>query len=70
MDDTTLIEMARREDHVEVLEYLKERNKVDSLKVIAAHNIARYVRNRADVEALDIPVTVKQFLAGFVNYDE
>ena len=70
MDDTTLIEMARREDHVEVLEYLKERNKVDSLKVIAAHNIARYVRNRADIETLQIPVILRQLLAGYVNYDE
>ena len=51
-------------------EYLLERNKVDSLKVIAAHNIARYVRNKAEVEAMKIPVTVKHFLAGFVNDDE
>ena len=64
---TTLIEMARREDHVEVLEYLMERPKVDTLKVIVAHNIARYVRNKAGVQALEIPVTVKHFLAGFVN---
>ena len=69
-DGTTLIEMARRKDHVEVLEYLMERPKVDTLLVIAAHNIARYVRNRADVEALQIPVVMRQFLAGFVNYDE
>ena len=50
------------------LEYLIDRPKVDSLKFIAAHNIARYVRNKADVEAMKIPVTVKHFLAGFV-YD-
>ena len=62
--------MARREDTVEVWEYLKERPKVDSLKVIAVHNIAKYVRNKADVETLEIPVVLKHFLAGFVNYDE
>ena len=33
-DGTTLIEMARREDHVEVLKYLKQRPKVDSLNKI------------------------------------
>ena len=75
---TTLIEMARRmiemastrrNDYDAVLKYLKERPKVDSLQVIAGHNIARYVRNKADVETLEIPVTVKQFLAGFVNGD-
>ena len=30
-DGTTLIEMARMHNHVDVLEYLIERNKVDSL---------------------------------------
>ena len=68
-DGTTLIEMARKKDHAEVLKYLKDRPKVDSLKVIVAHNIARYVRNKADVEAMEIPVTMRQFLAGFVNED-
>ena len=76
---TTLIEMARRmiemtstrrNDYDAVLKYLKERPKVDSLQVIAGHNIARYVRNRADVEAMQIPVILRQYLAGFVNYDE
>merc|ERR1719158_1578302 len=62
-DGRTLIEMARRRgNRAEVLEYLIERNKVDTLLVIVAHNIARYVRNKADVEAMEIPVTVKHFL--------
>ena len=39
-DGRTLIEVASRENRAEVLEYLLERPKVDSLKVIAAHNIA------------------------------
>ena len=69
-DGTTLIEMARRRHHVEVFEYLMERPKVVTLKTIAVHNIARYVRNRADVEALQIPVIMRQLLAGFVNYDD
>ena len=47
-----------------------ERPKVDTLQVISAHNIARYVRNRADVETLEIPVIMRQFLAGFVYNDE
>ena len=67
---STLVEMARMKEHAEVWEYLIERPKVDSLQVIAAHNIARYVRNRADVEAMVIPVTMKQFLVGFVDDDE
>ena len=73
----TLIEVAtekkRRtflEGNAAVLEYLIQRPKVDSLKVIAAHNIARYVKNKAGVEALEIPVTVRQFLAGFVDDEE
>ena len=66
----TLIEMARMFNKAEVLEYLIERSRVDSLKVIAAHNIARYMRNKADVETLVIPVTVRQYLAGYVDADE
>merc|ERR1712187_180025 len=67
----TLIEMARRRrNKAEVLKYLMERPKVDTLKVIVAHNIARYVRNKADVETLEIPVILRKLLAGFVNYDK
>ena len=66
----TLIDMARRRNHDEVLEYLKERNKIVTLKAKAAHKVARYVKNKAEVKALEIPVVVKHFLAGFVNDDE
>ena len=52
-----------------MLEYLIERPKVDTLKAIAAHNIAKYGMNKADVEALKIPVTVRQFFAGFIIED-
>ena len=68
-DGTTLMEMARMGKSAEVLEYLIKRNKVDRLKVIVAHNVARYLKNKADVEALKIPLTERQFLAGFVNED-
>jgi len=66
----TLIEMARMENRVGVLEYLIERPKVDSLNTIATHNVARYVKNKADVEALEIPMTERQFLAGFVDDED
>ena len=56
--------------HGGVLKYLMERNRVDTLKVIATYNVARYVRNKADVEAMQIPRTVKYFLVGFVEDDE
>merc|ERR1712187_463485 len=77
-DGTTLIEMAREEDRnarrkrnkAEVLKYLIERPKVDTLKVIVAHNIARYVRNKAVVETLEIPVRLRKLLAGFVDDDQ
>ena len=71
-DGTTLIEvarMARRRNHVEVLEYLMERPKVDTLQVIAAHNITRYVKNKTDFEALGIPKDLRHFLARFVDED-
>ena len=46
-----------------------ERPKVDTLKAIFAHNIVGYVRNKADIETLEISVTVRQFLTRFVNED-
>ena len=78
MDGKTLIETARRmtekartrrNDYAEVLKYLMERPKVDTLKVNVAHNIARYVRNKADVEAMENPVTLKHSLAGSLYED-
>ena len=42
----SLIAMARMRSDA-VLEYLLERNKVDSLEVIAAHNIARYISKKS-----------------------
>jgi len=66
----TLIETARMRKNAKVLEYLIERNKVDNLQVISAHNVARYMKNKADVEALDIPETVRHFLARFVDDDD
>jgi len=66
----SLMGMARMRKNAEVLEYLLERNRVDSLQVIAAHNIARYVKNKDDVEALEIPETVRHFLAGFVDNED
>ena len=69
-DGTTLIEVARRNNDFEVLKYLIERNKVDSLKVIAGHNVARHEKNKADVETLEIPETLRYFLAGLVDSED
>jgi len=54
-------------DRADVLQYLLERKKVDSLKVIAAVNVARFVGIKADVQALEIPEKLEQFLEGFVD---
>jgi len=69
----TLIEIARKNNNDEMLEYLIDRNKqVDSLKVIAACNVASYVKNKADVEDLkmEIPETLRHYLAGFVANED
>jgi len=71
----TLVEVARRWGHDEVVEYLVERNKkVDSLKVIAANIVAKYIKAESDVEYLEIPHSLHRLVAGFlddknVNYD-
>jgi len=71
-DGRTLIKAARDSPNntAEVLEYLIERNKVDSLQVIAAHNVARYVENEADIEALEILPTMRLYLTRFVDDEE
>ena len=38
--------------------------------MIAAHNVARYVRNKADIEALEIPVIMQNFLTGFADNND
>lgn len=58
----------RGEDFDAVLKYLKERNKkVESLKVISAYNVVKYVKNESDVEALEIPLILKHLVAGFLD---
>lgn len=67
LEGTTLIQMARIENKPEVSEYLMQRPNVDTLMVISAHNISRYLTTIDDLESLQIPVTVKEFLSRFVN---
>ena len=38
--------------------------------MIATHNVGRYVENKADVEALEIPRTVRQYLTRFVDDED
>merc|ERR1719481_497926 len=52
----------------EMWEFLVERNKkVERLKIIAAYSVAKIVKNKDDVEALDIPHTLHPLVAGFVE---
>ena len=67
---TTLIETARRRNKDEVLEYLIQRPNVDTLMVISAHNMSRYLTTIDDLESLPIPVTIKEFLSRFVNLNQ
>jgi len=69
-DGRSLMEVARVRNNSDVLQYLVERKKVDRLQAIAAHIVARYIQNIADVESLEIPETVEQYLARFVDVDE
>ena len=69
-DGISLIEVARFNNKAEVLDYLTKRIKVDNLKVIAAHNVASFLKNKGDVGALEIPETLRHFLAGFVDNED
>jgi len=68
---STLIEIARKNDHVEIVEFLQLRNKkVESLKVITAYSLAKYLKNKSDVEELDIPCTIKPLVEGFIDHSK
>merc|ERR1719233_2360176 len=62
----SLIAVARVRNYADLLQYLVERKKVDSLQAVAAHNVARFIQNKADVACLELPETVEQYLARFV----
>merc|ERR1719233_246716 len=69
-DGRSLMAVARVRNNADVLQYLVERKKVGSLQVIAAHKVARYIQSKADVKSLEIPETVEQYLARFVDVVE
>ena len=62
----SLIEIAKFKNRTDVLDYLMKRPNVDTLMVICAHNISRYLTKIDDIESLQIPLTVKEFLSRFV----
>ena len=59
--------MAKFRNKTDVLDYLMKRPNIDTLMVICAHNISRYLTKIDDIESLQIPLTVKEFLSRFVN---
>ena len=62
----TLIQVARDCYNDDVLNYLVQR-KMNSLVGIAAFEVAKYLQNTGDVEALEIPQTLKPLVAEFVS---
>ena len=57
----------RKEDHRSVLDYLLNRRKVESLKVLAAHAVACHLSSGTDVEKLDVPLILHPWVAGFMQ---
>merc|ERR1712098_508815 len=67
----TMIDVARMMRNNEMVEYLIQRKKkVDSLTVLAAFTVAKYVKHKRDVEVLDIPYTLQPLVKSFVDEDE
>merc|ERR1719233_137929 len=58
---------SRKEDHMNVLQYLLNRSKVESLKVLAAHAVACLISSDPDVEKLDVPLILHPWVAGFLQ---
>merc|ERR1712179_296680 len=57
----------RKEEHMSVLYYLLHRRKVESLKELAAHAVACHLSCDTDVDELDIPLILHQWVAGFLQ---
>ena len=65
---STLIEIAKNDDHAEMVEFLEQRNKkVESLKVISAYSLANCLKHKSDVEKINIPCTIKPLVEGFID---
>merc|ERR1719233_1267350 len=58
---------SRKEDRMSLLDYLRNRRKVESLKVLAAHAVACLLSCDTDVEKLDIPLILHPWVAGFLQ---
>jgi len=58
---------SRKEDHISVLDYLLNRSKVESLKVLAAHAVACLLSCDTDVQKLDVPLILHPWVEGFLQ---
>jgi len=66
-DGVGLLDVALIEDQRSVLEYLLNRRKVDSLKVLAAHAVASLLSCDTDVDKLDVPLILHPWVTGFLK---
>jgi len=67
-DGEGLLDVARKENQMSsVLEYLLNRRKVESLKVLAAHAVASLLSCDTDVEKLDFPLILHPWVTGFLK---
>jgi len=57
----------RKEDHRNVLDFLLNRKKVESLKELAARAVACQIPNDTDVEELGVPLILHPWVAGYVQ---
>ena len=58
---------SRKEDHEAVLEYLLNRRKIESLKELSAHAVARLLSCEVDVKELDVPLELHPWVTGFLQ---
>jgi len=58
---------SRKGEYMSVHDYLLNRRKVESLKVLAAHAVACLLSCETDVEKLDVPLILHPWVAGFLQ---
>ena len=67
-DGDNLVDVAREEDHEDVLEYLLDKNRnVETLTDMAAYNVAKYIESERDLGALEIPQVLKNRVSKYLD---
>ena len=64
----TLLDMAKKNDDDEMIKYLVEKEKKETLAEKAAYQAAKHLNNEEDVSTLEIPRTLYSLITKFLDF--